>query len=383
MKKYRIASGERFAVYEVGGDLLLRKQPQDDLRQLYVEPTTECNLNCKICVRRSWEDPIGRMSLDDYRRLMNMAAAFSGLNRVVLGGFGEPLSHPEICEMVLTTREILGENVSIELTTNASLLDEDTSKKMVSAGLDKLIVSLDSISPVLYEEIRIGAEFTKVAANILTLGEVKRSLGKSTPSVAIEFVWMRRNMRELPGLPRLASQMGASTILVTNLLPHTAEMKDEILYSNPLHSDMLRDLRLRLVREAIKYPVGLTLPETGLKTQRGCRFIENNSCVVSWDGCVSPCYRLMHTYPCYVLGRIKKTVKAGFGNVREESLEEIWNTEEYVNFRHRVRMFRFPSCTDCSFGDHCWWTETSERDCWGGSPSCADCLWSRSILLCP
>jgi tungsten cofactor oxidoreducase radical SAM maturase len=383
MKKYRIASGERFAVYEVGGDLLLRKVPHDDLRQLYVEPTTECNLNCKICVRRSWEDPIGRMSLDDYKRLMNMASSFPDLNRVVFGGFGEPLCHPEICEMILTTRKILGEDISIELTTNASLLDEATSKKMVSSGLDKLVVSFDSVSPILYEEIRIGAEFTKVTANILALGEVKRSLGSSTPSVAIEFVLMRRNMRDLPELPRLASRIGASAILVTNLLPHTADMREEILYSDPLQNDLLSDLRLRLVREAMKYPVGLILPETGLRTQRGCRFIENDSCVVSWDGHVSPCYRLMHTYPCYVMGRIKKIVKASFGNLGEGSLEEMWNNEEYVRFRHRVRMFRFPSCTDCSFGDHCWWTETSERDCWGGSPSCADCLWSRGILLCP
>jgi len=39
--------------------------------------------------------------------------------------------------------------------------------------------------------------------------------------------------------------------------------------------------------------------------------------------------------------------------------------------------------TDCKFRNHCWWTETSERDCWGASPSCADCLWSKRILLCP
>jgi len=383
MKKHGIALGEKLEVYEIGGDLLLKRTHQDDIRRLYVEPTTECNLGCRICVRKSWEDPIGRMSLEDYRRLMKMASALPNLDRVILGGFGEPLCHPEICEMIRVTRKTLGEDVGIELTTNASILDEETSRRLVSSGLDRLIVSLDSVSSALYEEIRSGADFSRVTANILTLGKVKDSLGVSTPSLAIEFVSMRRNIRDLPELPRLASQMGASAILVTNLLPHTTEMRDEILYSDSSQNDLLNDLRLHSVREAIKHSVMLTMPETALGTQRECRFIEDDSCVVSWDGYVSPCYRLMHTYPCYVLGRIKRVVKAQFGNVTKESLSEIWNSGEYVRFRHRVKMFRFPSCPDCKFRDYCWWTETSEHDCWGASPSCADCLWSRGILLCP
>ena len=26
------------------------------LRKLYIEPTTKCNLNCKMCFRHSWFD---------------------------------------------------------------------------------------------------------------------------------------------------------------------------------------------------------------------------------------------------------------------------------------------------------------------------------------
>lgn len=38
------------------------------------------------------------------------------------------------------------------------------------------------------------------------------------------------------------------------------------------------------------------------------RFVGEGSLVISWDGEVSPCVALMHSYSCYVMGR-KKDIK--------------------------------------------------------------------------
>ena len=39
------------------------------LRKLYIEPTTKCNLNCKMCFRHTWfDEPICDLSLEDFRR---------------------------------------------------------------------------------------------------------------------------------------------------------------------------------------------------------------------------------------------------------------------------------------------------------------------------
>ena len=36
------------------------------LRKLYIEPTTKCNLNCKMCFRHAWfDEPICDLSLED------------------------------------------------------------------------------------------------------------------------------------------------------------------------------------------------------------------------------------------------------------------------------------------------------------------------------
>ena len=45
--------------------------------------------------------------------------------------------------------------------------------------------------------------------------------------------------------------------------------------------------------------------------------------------------------------------------------------------------FRFPSCTDCKLLSGCAYIDDNEMDCWGNSPSCAECLWARRIIACP
>jgi radical SAM protein with 4Fe4S-binding SPASM domain len=87
----------------------------------------------------------------------------------------------------------------------------------------------------------------------------------------------------------------------------------------------------------------------------GYRFPE--PAVIRHDEAVAPCYGLMYSY--YL------------DNLNESSLYDIWNTAEYLRFRHRVRNYRFPSCMDCSGAAICDQAEANE-DCWGNSPSCAD-----------
>ena len=41
------------------------------LRKLYIEATTRCNLNCKMCFRNTWfDESIGDMSLEDFEKIL-------------------------------------------------------------------------------------------------------------------------------------------------------------------------------------------------------------------------------------------------------------------------------------------------------------------------
>lgn len=192
---------------------------------------------------------------------------------------------------------------------------------------------------------------------------------------------MRDSIKDLPALVNLAGNSGATTILISNLLPYTYELVRQVLYFNG--SDVASDVILEASKRAIASKIRLLTPYFELKTQRSCNFIEKGSCVVTWDGDVCPCYNFMHTYPCIINGRKKMIHKVSFGKLNNQSLKDIWLSSKYVRFRITVKNFSFPSCTDCEFQEFCWFVEENLMDCWGNSPSCADCLWARKIIQCP
>ena len=120
-----------------------------------------------------------------------------------------------------------------------------------------------------------------------------------------------------------------------------------------------------------------------LRTERDCKFIKDKTMCINIRGDVSPCYALMHAYTCYIYEREKQMYPCYLGNVNDRPLREIWQKRGYINFRETVEDYKFPSCTDCKGLDGCNYTEDNAMDCWGNSPSCAECLWARRIIACP
>ena len=107
--------------------------------------------------------------------------------------------------------------------------------------------------------------------------------------------------------------------------------------------------------------------------------MEADACAVGWQGGVSPCPPLLHTYTCFVRGRAKRMLRWEVGRLPGQTLAAVWATPEYVAFRDRVRRFDFPPCTDCG----CELAEANEEDCLGNPhPTCGDCLWARGVVRC-
>jgi tungsten cofactor oxidoreducase radical SAM maturase len=346
-----------------------------DARRAYLEVTSHCNLNCAMCIRQTWRDPQGSMSTETFQAVLDGLRAFPNLKRVVIGGFGEPLMHPKIIEMV-TQLHSLG--VGVTITTNGLLLDRSISEALLRAGVDTLVLSLDSMHVQAYQKTVGRKGLNKVLDNIQSVQGLIRDAGWRLPALGLEYVVTRSNWEELYKLPNLAKQVGASFVIVTNLLPHTPQLAKEILYdrNEPLHLGGGWGI-YRAGWIAWGYP---KLPRMKWGAARRCRFINESSLVIGWDGCVSPCYALLHSYPYYIYGRRKEVTRYTMGSLKEQSLAAIWNSEEYVLFRAKVRDFRFPSCVDC--GIDCTYTQENS-DCWGNDPSCADCLWAQDILQCP
>jgi MoaA/NifB/PqqE/SkfB family radical SAM enzyme len=112
-----------------------------------------------------------------------------------------------------------------------------------------------------------------------------------------------------------------------------------------------------------------------------CPFIDQGALAVGWDGGVSPCLPLLHSYTSYLQGIERCCRRWTLGNVNETPLLDLWRDAAHVAFRQRVQTFEFAPCTHC---DGCALSEHNEDDCYGNTfPTCGGCLWAQGVVQCP
>lgn len=359
------------------GDLILHPR-LPNTHKLYIEATTGCNLQCVTCIRNVWSDPIAAMKRDTFQKILDSLPGLPELNRVVFTSFGEPLSHPRILDMIEAVR---ARGLNVTLGSNGLLLTPKVSAELVRLGVDRVVVSVDGVTSNVYEHVR-HAELGEVMRNLHALNEAKKQLHSLVPALGIEFVALKSNVHELPHLGKMASGLNASRVLVSNVLPYTEDMRSEVLYGHE-PQDSHRSGGFPVRADAWVTWGTMELPHMHWGAERRCRFVNDRSMVVGWDGGVTPCYALSHNYSYYAIdGRKKNVSRYLLGNVRETPLDEIWMSEDYTLFRSEVRVFHFPSCPDCDLRDTCDQRGINEG-CWGWNPSCADCLWAQDIIRCP
>jgi tungsten cofactor oxidoreducase radical SAM maturase len=376
--RYRLDSGEEFLLEKTESGLVLHPL-RLDVRKVYLEVTTRCNLRCRTCVRNVWDEPLGDMSEVTFERVLAGLRKLPELREVVFGGYGEPLAHPRCLNYMRAVKEL---GVKVTVSTNGTLLDERRAEALVDLRVDSVTVSLDGADPDTYADVRRGAELRTVLENIEILNRVKATQGTSFPRVAIEFVALKRNEEELAHLPDLARRLEANRVIVTHVLPHTPEIADQVLYGRDGAPPLPAVTGWPARRGDWLLWGTMELPRMNWGAERRCRFVGGKALVIGWDGGVSPCYALSHSYNYTIFGRHKEVTRYAFGNVNGRDLTDIWTSDDYVRFRAEVRRFNFPSCVDCDLRDTCDIAESNDG-CWGWCPSCADCLWAQGIVRCP
>ena len=367
----------------------------DYLMHYTLHITNSCNLACRYCYVHKQQPK--RMTIDTARAAIDRAARNSGDVGISFFG-GEPLLQKQLIRDAVaygrTVEAGAGCHFHFKITTNGLLLDEARATALTEAGLDTLVVSVDGAQGAMLGEIRPGADLGAIDRNVMRLMSLPRR-----PKLGLEFVAMRRNLAELPHLPELARRWGAEFIIVSNLLPPTAEMKNEILYwlasqslSPSTRHGANPEIRLATIdtRPDQAEPIRAVAPDVSGRPwppsmdnglAGSCPFVEEGAATIGWDGAVGPCIALMHSHTCYVLDRKKSIRRYVVGNVLQQDLTDIWNESGFVDFRRRVLNFEFSPCVSCG---GCEMAEANEEDCFGNPfPTCGDCLWAKGVLLCP
>jgi len=394
-ERYGWQAGQSLEVQERDGHLELLP-PVSGLRKVYVEATNVCNLACLMCIRNIWEESSGFMEEAIFEKILDGIEKLSFPPTVFFGGFGEPLAHPHIVDMVASAKKV---GATVELITNATLLTPERSRQLIQAGLDTLWISLDGIHPESYADIRLGAELQKVLENIETFQRLRPPAHLPHPKIGIVFVAMRRNIADLPELYRWSKRLGAKQVLVTNVLPYSVEMLNESLYARALHeplyisSEWIPELDFpRIEFDSLTVQPFIETLRSGFNTSWGgvnlsiasdwCPFIQRGSVSIAWHGGLSPCLPLLHDHTSYLAENRPRFSKAYFvGSLKENALLELWENSDYLAFREKVQRFDFAPCAVCG---GCDLSLENREDCYGNTfPTCGGCLYAQGIVRCP
>ena len=299
---------------------------------LQIEPTTKCNLRCPFCENMVWDRGGMDMKFSDFRRVIDQ---FPFLVVLLLQGIGEPLMCVDFFKMIEYCKS---KRIITGITTNATLLDETTAKKIVESKLDYVIISMDGATPETFEKIRVGAKFNQVIENTRNLVDIR---GKSKiPRISFHFSGTNENIHELPEVVKMAKDIGLDGVEAQEIhFWGDTELKKRII-KETLHQEV--DTAKKFINEAmvVAKEMGILLDFLGTggrssiskdsiyysedqqlhADQRLCQQLFR-SCFITVDGYVTTC-------ACSPDPR-----KSNFGNILQQDFDTIWNSPKYSNFR--------------------------------------------------
>jgi len=306
------------------------------MKKLYIEPTSMCNLNCKTCFRNNWfDEKQGFMSEEILKEVYDYINKSKRLEAVMLSGMGEPLLHENAADIIA---QISMTGKSTEILTNGTLLSERMCDELIVAGLSSLWISLDEA------HIQSTESSAALFVNIKYFNSIRKDKCRLCFTFVVEG-------DDLDGIYRFADEFKANEINISGVIPYSPVKE---MQSSCEQTVFLRNY---------------------------CPFIQEEKCFVKWNGDVSPCMQLLHNSYTYLFEEKRSVAAYSFGNLKQNSLEEIWNSKRYREFREKVKNFEFPDCTLC---DGCDDRLENKTDCmFNEMPTCGACLWAQNIARCP
>lgn len=292
---------------------------------LSIEPTTSCNLRCPQCPSgiRSFSRPTGMLDKELFFKIIEHA--HKSLFYLTFYFQGEPYLHKDFLNMAALAEK---KGIYTSTSTNGIFLSREKAEATVGSGLSRLIISMDGLDQASYEKYRIGGNVEKVKEGIRNIVEAKKRLKSSRPYLILQFLAFRHNEKDTQNFRDFAKNIGADEARIKTAQIYDFENGSELIPENGSFA---------------RYATGRDGKYHLKSRQYNHCWRMWHSCVITWDGIVVPC--------CF-----DKDASHRLGNAKETSLQEIWRSDEYQNFRHTLLRSRksVDICKNCSEGTKVW-----------------------------
>jgi radical SAM protein with 4Fe4S-binding SPASM domain len=284
-----------------------------------VEPTTHCNLHCPQCFTTvdKFTRPKGNIDLTTFEKIMQQASPYAFYLNLYFQG--EPFLNENLNRFISMAKQ---RRFYVAVSTNAHFLTTENINKIIDAGLDKLIVSLDGADAATYQQYRKGGDFNKVIEGIKALATAKLEKKVKHPFIELQCLLHKQNETQIKQVRALGKTLGVNKVVIKTLQLLDFEKAEDWLPT--------KRSRYSIDNDGIA-EIKSSLPDLCFRMW--------NSCVITWEGDVVPC--------CF-----DKNADHPFGNIHNQHLLDIWQSQSYNDFRTIVFTNRknISICRNCSEG---------------------------------
>jgi radical SAM protein with 4Fe4S-binding SPASM domain len=272
--------------------------------RLRIETTNRCNLRCITCPlsKKSYTRKKVDMDINLYKRIIDEVKMFRPKPDIILYMGGEPLLNKNIFDFISYAKKA---GLYVQFNTNATLLTNDASQKLLKSGIDHIEFSFDDLDPQKYEAMRVNSNYKKTLNNILTFLKMKKEGRFKSPEVVIAGLRLQDN-----------------------------RLSDKLIgfEPNPDFADLFKKYDIA----AYEMWYAHSWASSRNTKHRPCRTVYRDFSILSDGSCVPCCYDLN--------GDVK------LGNINDGSVKEIWNNEKYQRLRYmlnNVKHNEIPLCKGC------------------------------------
>ncbi len=297
----------------------------DSLRLVFWELTARCNLKCVHCRAEAKDDFVaGELTTAEILAVARDIRDAGDPIMILTGG--EPLVRKDFFDIA---RACVGMFSRVALATNGTLVDDEIARRIVSAGIQRVSVSLDGAKASTHDAFRgVPGSFEATVRGY-------DAMARAGASLQVNATVSRHNIDEVEELLNFVLARKAAAFHVFALVPVGcgAQISDDARLSSAQMDEFLRWLFLksielrdrihikatcapqyyRIMRE-VSREKGLAMPDAGHGMHamtRGC-LAGSAVCFISRTGDVQPCGYL----PLCV------------GNVRKTKFGEIWRESD-------------------------------------------------------
>jgi MoaA/NifB/PqqE/SkfB family radical SAM enzyme len=149
---------EKPLVYEKILQIVDREKRGELVCRIDIGYNYACNLKCLHCMANSFQKKERSLTIDDLHNIAEQADALGWCQFNISGG--EPLILKNFDDVL---KALMPDRFHIGISTNGYFLTKEKAKHLKSLGLDKVMISIDSINPILHNKNRADDEAYKKA----------------------------------------------------------------------------------------------------------------------------------------------------------------------------------------------------------------------------